>query len=177
MDELRQAWTVLGLKPGSTVKAVKARYRSLAKQWHPDRFGKDPKGQAEAALRMRMINDAYRCILEAAVALPKTADVATQPDLAPRGRRLLREEIERLVAAISTESWIESAGRVIWPTRPLLSAATVALVTLVGALAIVLLQWFGVQLSEDVVKYLAAVLAVLASVAGLLVLFWRYSGS
>src|SRR5688500_12563881 len=45
--------TVLGLDPGATPEEAAARYRRLAKQWHPDVAGE------EGARRMAEINAAY----------------------------------------------------------------------------------------------------------------------
>lgn len=45
--------TVLGLDPGATPQEAAARYRQLAKEWHPDVAG------AEGARRMADINAAY----------------------------------------------------------------------------------------------------------------------
>ena len=47
-------YEVLGLKPGATVEQVRARYRELARENHPDKD--DSEGAAE---RMAKINAAY----------------------------------------------------------------------------------------------------------------------
>jgi DnaJ domain len=51
-------WDVLGLEPNATPEQVKAVYRQLAMQFHPDR---NP-GDAAAEERMKEINDAYAAI-------------------------------------------------------------------------------------------------------------------
>ena len=49
------AYSVLGVKPGSSKKAIRKAYLALVKQWHPDR-NKDP----DATEMMKKINDAYK---------------------------------------------------------------------------------------------------------------------
>ena len=90
MDELARAWAVLGMQKGSSIDALRARYRTLVKQWHPDQYSQDPQGQAEAQLRMRAINDAYRRLLEATAANHHSVPAPS----APTGRRLSREEAD-----------------------------------------------------------------------------------
>ena len=50
---------------GSAEDEVKARFRALAKEWHPDRFTNNAPKLAEAGVRMRQINVAYSVICEA----------------------------------------------------------------------------------------------------------------
>jgi curved DNA-binding protein CbpA len=110
VDELRRAWGVLGLKPGGSVEELRSRYLTLAKQWHPDRFANDPQGQAEAGVRMRMINAAYRQLLDTVRVgeAPTHAEPTPGPraSYVPRGR-LSREELDRIVSAIGTESAVD----------------------------------------------------------------------
>jgi curved DNA-binding protein CbpA len=58
-SDLRHAYAVLGLSPPLTEAALKRRYKSLARRWHPDRYQADPVGQAEATETLRDINIAY----------------------------------------------------------------------------------------------------------------------
>ena len=104
MDELARAYVTLGVTPAATLGDVRKRYKALVRKWHPDRFARDPQGQAEASLRMRAINDAFRTIV-ASRAEPRI-DPSGAPEAAatayPRspsfsGRRLTREEIDRMV--------------------------------------------------------------------------------
>jgi hypothetical protein len=102
-DDLRHAWAVLRLRPGSPVEAAHSAYRRLARQWHPDRYGHDPQGQATAAIQMRVLNGAYRRVLEAARAgfgAPPVPSVST-------GRRLSREEIDHFIATMGSKSWLD----------------------------------------------------------------------
>ena len=55
---LAEAWTVLGMKPGTDPRTVKARYKTLVKELHPDRTGGD-----QATLeRMKQVNQAYQTL-------------------------------------------------------------------------------------------------------------------
>lgn len=65
IDELGLAFEALGLEASATQDEVKARFRALAKEWHPDRFTHDAPKLAEAGVRMRQINVAYSVICEA----------------------------------------------------------------------------------------------------------------
>jgi len=65
IDEVGVAFDVLGLAPSAPHPEVKARFRALAKEWHPDRFTKDDPKSAEAGIRMSQINVAYSVICEA----------------------------------------------------------------------------------------------------------------
>jgi DnaJ-domain-containing protein 1 len=52
----QQALSVLGLPPNATPQQIKRRYRTLAKQHHPDRGG-DPQ-------QMQRIIVAYECLMK-----------------------------------------------------------------------------------------------------------------
>ena len=43
MDDIRRAYKILGLYPGSSQAEVKSAYRDLAQVWHPDRFAHDER--------------------------------------------------------------------------------------------------------------------------------------
>ena len=59
-EEMNDPYQVLGVSPNATDAEVKAAYRRLAKEYHPDRNG----GSAEAEKKMMQINDAYTQIVE-----------------------------------------------------------------------------------------------------------------
>jgi len=59
VDPVARAYATIGLRPGASARELKEQYRKLAKTWHPDRWANDPVSQAEAAQRMRAINEAY----------------------------------------------------------------------------------------------------------------------
>ena len=53
-------YRVLGISRGATEDEVKAAYRKLAKEYHPDRNG----GSASAEAKMKEINDAYAKVMD-----------------------------------------------------------------------------------------------------------------
>jgi len=57
----RHALKVLGLQKGVTQEEVKAKYRELTKQWHPDRI-KDPEKKEEAGEKFVAIQQAYETL-------------------------------------------------------------------------------------------------------------------
>lgn len=59
----QDVYAVLGLAPGASAQELKAAYRDLAKVWHPDRFGHDPRLQQKAQEKLKEINDAYQQLL------------------------------------------------------------------------------------------------------------------
>lgn len=65
LDQVTLAFELLGLSPSATQSEVKARFRALAKEWHPDLFTNDASKAAEASLRMSQINVAHSVICEA----------------------------------------------------------------------------------------------------------------
>lgn len=65
LEQVNLAFELLGLAPFATQSEVKARFRALAKEWHPDLFTNDASKSAEASLRMSQINVAYSVICEA----------------------------------------------------------------------------------------------------------------
>ena len=163
MDTLRHAWAVLGLSEGSSVESVRTRYRVLAKQWHPDRFSNDPQGQTEAAVQMRVLNGAYRQLMESAAA----AAVSSEPTLgstgpaAPQRGRLSREELDRMVASIGTVSPIDMlvdalpygrANESLWQWISTMSpgnqwaitdSAAAGLAFLIGCVVMAVIEWRG----------------------------------
>eukprot|EP00929_Paragymnodinium_shiwhaense_P098403 TRINITY_DN59879_c0_g1_i1.p1 TRINITY_DN59879_c0_g1~~TRINITY_DN59879_c0_g1_i1.p1 ORF type:complete len:571 (+),score=94.55 TRINITY_DN59879_c0_g1_i1:158-1870(+) len=76
-------WRVLGIRRGAGKDEVKAAYRRLAKEWHPDRHTADKKAEAEA--RFKAINEAY--------------EVLTRP------RRYRGRPGNRMLALVAPESW------------------------------------------------------------------------
>jgi len=73
--DLSKAYEVLGVKPGVSMRELKAAHRDLAKVWHPDRFLHDPRLQEKAQEKLKEINEAYEQISSGKVPRP----VSPQP--------------------------------------------------------------------------------------------------
>jgi len=71
-----KAFGLLGIVPGDSLETVKAKYRSKAKQCHPDRFAHDPSLMKAAEVEMTRINLAYHL----ACTQLKSADAFHAPD-------------------------------------------------------------------------------------------------
>jgi hypothetical protein len=142
MDELARAYATLGVAAGAPPDEVRKRYKALVRQWHPDRFARDPQGQAEAGLRLRAINDAFRTVAAAPVVRADEPAPGAPPygEAVPRsspfsGRRLTREEIDRMVESMRNDgpldwlfghSWKEELERPVARTRLALYIAVAA---------------------------------------------------
>ena len=70
--DLSKAYEVLGVKPGVSMRELKAAHRDLAKVWHPDRFLHDPRLQEKAQEKLKEINEAYELISSGKVPRPVT---------------------------------------------------------------------------------------------------------
>lgn len=148
MDDLARAYAALGVAPGSSLQEVRKRYKALVRKWHPDRHATDPQGQAEATLRMRAINDAFRTVAGSRVvrAPDPPADAYTAPrerasssTAEPRfGRRLTREEIDRMVESMRNDGPLDflleadasDVGKVVWKTASVVGAVLTCLALL-----------------------------------------------
>jgi hypothetical protein len=72
---IREAFDVLGLRPGAPASEIKEAYRDLVKVWHPDRFGSDPRLRQRAEAKLKEINEAYRMVqADPGMARPENAD-------------------------------------------------------------------------------------------------------
>jgi hypothetical protein len=91
--DLREAYAVLGVSPGTNEAGVREAYRDLAKVWHPDRHAADPRLQRKADEKLKQINAAYQAIRSAGFPsrLPP-ANQAEQRDAAGRWRSGHRDE-------------------------------------------------------------------------------------
>lgn len=96
------AFAELGLAADATEREVKAAWRRLASQWHPDR-----NASAEASARMQRINQAFEYIRRNGRPLPESPDEpmrdAQTPDAAP-DREAAVDETAAASAAASSQS-------------------------------------------------------------------------
>jgi curved DNA-binding protein CbpA len=58
----REPFVVLGIEPGATPSQIKAAWRRLARQHHPDLTGDDPEASRLATRQMAEINEAYAAL-------------------------------------------------------------------------------------------------------------------
>jgi hypothetical protein len=88
ISELGKAYELLGVKPGVSMRELKAAHRDLAKVWHPDRFGHDPRLQEKAQEKLKEFNEAYELISSGKIPRSApTAETSTPPPSRPgRGR-------------------------------------------------------------------------------------------
>jgi hypothetical protein len=59
-----RSYTVLGLEPGSSWDEIRDTYRTLIKEWHPDRFQQDTKKHRIAEEKTREITRAYKILAD-----------------------------------------------------------------------------------------------------------------
>lgn len=69
---------MLGVKPGVSIRELKAAHRDLAKVWHPDRFLHDPRLQEKAQEKLKEINDAYEQISSGKI--PRSINPRPKPE-------------------------------------------------------------------------------------------------
>ena len=77
-SDLSKAYELLGVKPGVSIRELKAAHRDLAKVWHPDRFQHDPRLQEKAQEKLKEINEAYELISSGKVPRPAPPPRAAQ---------------------------------------------------------------------------------------------------
>ena len=134
-DDLSRAYATLGLTFPASPTEVRKAYKRLVRQWHPDRFARDPAGQAEASVRMRAINGAYELIRGSYMPRYESttaADGRVRPQPTP-GARLSREQIEELVNSIGREGPVDIViGALEWYGRSIRLVVT----ALLGAWAV-----------------------------------------
>lgn len=122
VDPIARAYAIIGVPRGASRRELKKQYKRLVRQWHPDRWHNDPAGQAEAAVRMRAINDAYGVLEGLGPREPASkpeskpaSDPASKPAApSPRPHRALtKEELDAIVHSIGTESPFGGTMRVV----------------------------------------------------------------
>lgn len=107
-SRLRRAYAVLELSRPVTERELKRQYRRLVKRWHPDRYTLDPVGQAEAAQRMREINNAYQVLSADFHGLSEDETASLEPPHADFF--LSRGDVDNIVASINdANTWT------LWP--------------------------------------------------------------
>jgi len=94
---LSKAYELLGVKPGVSIRELKAAHRDLAKVWHPDRFQHDPRLQEKAQEKLKEINEAYDLLSSGKVPRPVSTPVSPR---APQANYS-----EPVKAAHSTGNW------------------------------------------------------------------------
>jgi hypothetical protein len=84
----RDPHVVLGLKRGATRSEIKAAWRRLAREHHPDTAGEDPAAKRQATRRMAEINRAYEALTAGplAAAAPAKGPRSDGPPPPPPGR-------------------------------------------------------------------------------------------
>jgi hypothetical protein len=98
---LGKAYELLGVKPGVSMRELKAAHRDLAKVWHPDRFQHDPRLQEKAQEKLKEINEAYDLLSSGKVPRPAPA-----PEPTPQGNyRTAYAKSEKAATAHSAGSW------------------------------------------------------------------------
>jgi hypothetical protein len=115
--DLNKAYELLGVKPGVSMRELKAAHRDLAKVWHPDRFQHDPRLQEKAQEKLKEINEAYDLLSSGKVPRP-------QPATAPPPKAAYYYEPER-----SQASTMQSTGSWKWVAVLLVFAAVFAFTT------------------------------------------------
>lgn len=113
-DALDSAYARLGLRRGASVAAVKRRYRTLGRQWHPDQFANDPQGTTDATLMLKAINHAYKTIVEhhapEAIQQPPVRQPGVSHQAADLGDRFTAQQTDEIIAAIHQSESLLSVG-------------------------------------------------------------------
>ncbi len=100
--DLSKAYELLGVKPGVSMRELKAAHRDLAKVWHPDRFQHDPRLQEKAQEKLKEINEAYDLLSSGKIPRP----APRPPEPTPQGAyRTAYAKSEKPATAHSTGSW------------------------------------------------------------------------
>lgn len=66
MKRVGQYRKLFNVTPETTLKELKTTYRSLVKEWHPDKFQEGDERAAEAAVKSQEITDGYHFLVSIA---------------------------------------------------------------------------------------------------------------
>ena len=91
LDQLKACYRVLGARLNAPPEELKRVYRSLVKQWHPDRYPARSVEQKRASLRMRQINTAYREVRNAPLRYFDPVAPKVEPVIPPSVMRSWRQ--------------------------------------------------------------------------------------
>lgn len=94
-----RALAILELESAATSDAISARYRELARRWHPDRWAHDRASEADAATRMRQLNWAIQVLRDGPTDPAVDLEWPDRED-ANAGRPLTDGEKAHLVGAV-----------------------------------------------------------------------------
>lgn len=126
---------VLGVSSDADLTAVKRAFRTLAKEWHPDR-NRDPR----AGARFRELVSAYRTMVH-----DRTAGMHSHSWRDPHVRRAARPTAATATASFSDDvSWVERPPVDIAIAYP----AKLARIVILGTLGTILLFWISALLSQ-----------------------------
>ncbi len=182
---LADDYVTLGVGWQASPREIRKAYRRLACECHPDRFSADPERQRAASETMQRVNGAFRRVrtapLRFRVARPFRPPGEATRDAraaAPRpqpiaGRRLSREEIERLVAALRVPTPVDFAlDFVPWVLAPpvaglvaggLLGFGSVSLCGLAVAGGLVRCVWLSVRANPGLERFFSTLVSQLTS--------------
>ena len=73
VDEVRRAYSILGVPPAASPEEIRQRYLHLVKEWHPDRHSHDSVAQWRANEKTKRLNEAYARVKDAPLRSGRTA--------------------------------------------------------------------------------------------------------
>lgn len=100
---MSKAYELLGVKPGVSIRELKAAHRDLAKVWHPDRFQHDPRLQEKAQEKLKEINEAYDLLSSGKV--PRPVSTPPSPKASQAAYQAAYSEPPQAPRRHSTGSW------------------------------------------------------------------------
>lgn len=105
--ESGRAYEVLGVKPGVSIRELKAAHRDLAKVWHPDRFFHDPRLQEKAQEKLKEINEAYEQLISGKTPPSRRDPTASTPSPTGRSREVDYTDLNPVAESRATRwGWV-----------------------------------------------------------------------